>query len=173
MTITEDSSGGVWFGTHGAPEGGLSRYADGAFQYWTTSNGLPHANVLALMLDDSGRIWAGCGKDTVGGAIILSEKNGSWEIEESLPIEKLAGPIVRSLFVDRRGYTWIGSEFSGLTIRKDNETLRILTPDDGLSSGEVLTMRDTDNGTMWIGTLMGALRIDAGAVSLILTTSPD
>ena len=169
QTIVEDDSGGIWFGTYGAPEGGLSRFADGEWSYWTPAQGLHHANVLAVMLDRYGRVWAGSGRDTLGGVLVFGESNGGWRVEVALPADRLAGPVARSLFQDSRGLVWVGSEFHGLAILRGGETVRKVTRLDGLPAGEALTLREGPEGSMWIGTLNGLVKIDPVALDLLLS----
>ncbi len=168
QAIEEDSHSGIWFGTFGAPEGGLSRYNNGEWQYWTTANGLPHPAVLDIMLDTDGQIRVGCGKDTSGGAIILSDTSGRWQIEQALPMDEFVGPIARSFLEDSRGLWWVGSEFHGLTIRKGNDTLRFVTMDDGLPAQEAVLIAENSDGSIWLATLAGLVRIDTDAVADLL-----
>jgi len=136
----EDGEGGLWFGTYGAPYGGPGRLKDGRWTYWAVEDGLPHPNITSLVLARDGRVWAGCGLYDRGGAAVFGASSGAWRLESVLPVPALAGPKVRSLYQDRSGRTWLGSEKDGLAIRQEDRTLRILRPADGLPEWEVMAI---------------------------------
>jgi len=167
--VLEDGDGGLWFGNYAAPAGGVSRLKGEHWTHWTPRQGLPHPDVTSLMLAKDGRVWAGCGLYSEGGAAVFSGASGQWKLERTLPIEELAGPKVRSIHEDRKGRIWLGSEYDGLTIRHKNRTLRIVTPDDGLPAWEVMAVTEADDGTMWLGTLGGVVRMAPDAVDSLFT----
>ncbi|HVS97180.1 MAG TPA: two-component regulator propeller domain-containing protein, partial [Puia sp.] len=51
--ITQDKDGFIWVGT----EAGVCRFDGTHFQTFTTSDGLPDAEILQLFADSKGRIW--------------------------------------------------------------------------------------------------------------------
>jgi ligand-binding sensor domain-containing protein len=165
--IIEDTEGGIWFGNYAAPAGGISRLKDRKWRYWTSKNGLPHPNITSLMLDREGRIWAGCGLLNRGGAVVFSKSSGDWRLEGSIPKAELAGPKVRSLLQDSRGLIWLGSEYDGLTIRRNNKTLHVLTVDDGLAGQEVMSIAEAEDGSIWLGTIKGLTHIEHDALALL------
>jgi ligand-binding sensor domain-containing protein len=167
--IIEDDEGGLWFGNSSAPAGGLSRLKDGQWSHWTPKEGLAHPNVTSLMVAGNGRLWAGCGQLHRGSASLFSRASGRWEIERTVPTEELAGPNVRSLFEDHHGRIWMGSEYDGLTIRKENDTIMKLTPDRGFPIREVMAVVETRDGSIWLGTQIGVIRITAGAVGSLFS----
>jgi ligand-binding sensor domain-containing protein len=158
--ILSDRKGGLWFGTYAAPAGGLSCLHNGQWQHWTMASGLPHANVTSLLEDHSGRVWAGCGLFDRGGAAVFVETGGSWTLEKVVSAGERAGRKVRSLYEDRFGRIWLGTEYDGVTVRKGATPLKTLTTRDGLAHNEVMAMVETDDGALWLGTLKGLTRID-------------
>ena len=56
-----DSRGGLWFGSYAAPAGGLSYFDGSEWHYYSTQNGLPHNNIVAVGEDRQGTIWVGSG----------------------------------------------------------------------------------------------------------------
>jgi hypothetical protein len=165
--IIEDTEGRIWLGTTAWPEAGVVRLDDGAPAVWSTTEGLPHANVTSLLQADDGRIWVGCGYFEKGGAAVLARDGLEWKIAHAVPTDELAGPNVRSLFQDRRGRIWLGHEFDGVTVRLAGRTIRRLTPDDGLPAWEVMVMTQEADGTVWLGTLGGAVRLQPAAADAL------
>jgi len=169
-TIAVDREGGVWFGTSAAPKGGLGRLKHERWQYWTPCDGLPHSNIVTLLQTRDGRIWAGCGALDLGGTLVFGPAVGGWRLEQTIPGSELASPHARSLLEDHQGRLWIGSETAGLTIREGDRTIRIIKPVDGLPSAEIMSMAEGLDGAVWMGTPVGAIRIDPGVVASLLTT---
>ncbi|MDQ2856997.1 MAG: hypothetical protein M3R68_11755, partial [Acidobacteriota bacterium] len=54
----EDGHGNIWMGLY---DGGLARYRDGRFRFFSPSDGLPAGIVRALYLDHAGRLWIATG----------------------------------------------------------------------------------------------------------------
>jgi ligand-binding sensor domain-containing protein len=65
ISIAEDSSGGLWFGTCG----GVSNFADGVWTSYTTADGLLNDTVYDIGFDLDGSVWFATG----AGACRLSE----------------------------------------------------------------------------------------------------
>lgn len=98
MSIYEDKSGVIWFGTGG----GISRYDGKSFQNFTTKKGLPNNDITTIMEDKTGKLWIG----TRGEACfyngrtftVIKNKDGK------------AFNNVWSIVEDKRGYIWFGAE---------------------------------------------------------------
>jgi len=163
-----DNDGGVWFGTYTAPAGGVSYFSDRGCQHWTTATGLPHANITCLLETSDGSVWAGCGFKTAGGAARFECNGQDWSLVETLGADELAGPKVRSIFEDSRGWVWFGSEQDGLAIRVNDETMVILKEGSGLPHLEVMSFFEAADNALWIGTLSGLVRIEQPAVEMLL-----
>ena len=163
----------MWFGSYAAPRGGLSYLQDGAWQHFSTENGLPHNNVNALFEDSFGSVWAGTGLLDRGGACRLTRNYNRWVISRVLTQhDGLAGARVRSILQDRMGVFWFGSEYDGLA-RFDGETWRVFTQADGLAASEVKTMLQDRAGNLWLGTIDGVTRITAAALEAIYVDLPN
>src|SRR5204863_7433865 len=63
----EDAHGNLWMGFY---DGGLARYRDGHFRFFTHADGLPTGLVRSLYLDHAGRLWAATGS---GGVVRLDD----------------------------------------------------------------------------------------------------
>jgi ligand-binding sensor domain-containing protein len=91
----------------------------------------------------------------LGGASLL--RDGAWrQLTEE---DGLAGAKARSVFEDRDGRVWVGSEYDGIAVF-DGDRRRVLTPRDGLSGWEVKEMVQDESGVYWLGTEDGLTRIE-------------
>lgn len=158
--ITEDTGGGIWFGSYVAPRGGISILSAGKWSYFTTENGLPHANINAIINLQDNRVLAGGGLYTDGGGTFFRFVDHTVVKESSLSIDDgIAGEKIRSLYEDSQGRLWVGSEYDGLcVISKSSKT--ILTEKDGLSGNEVKSITEDKDGNIWLGTRKGLTRIE-------------
>jgi ligand-binding sensor domain-containing protein len=162
--MREDRSGGIWFGSYVAPRGGVSYYRDGQWQHFTREQGLPHPNVVAFLEDRDGSVWAGTGLIDRGGAARFEEREGIWSVAGTLTAaDGLAGNKVRSLFQDRDGVLWFGSEYDGLA-RNAGSGWQVFTEADGLAHNEVKCIVQDPDGDLWIGTRNGITRIRSWAL---------
>jgi hypothetical protein len=153
--MIEDSHGGIWYGSYTAPDGGISIYMDGEWQYFTTDNGLIHNNIVQFFEDTDGSIWVSTGLMDVGAAIRFDYNDGVWEIAEALDdSDDLPLGKIRSVYRDPDGFLWIGSENNGLSVETASG-FRILTTEDGLSHDEVKVYFMASDGGLWLGTRNG------------------
>ena len=72
----------------------------------------------------------------------------------------LAGGKVRSLYEDRDGRLWFGSEYDGIAVYTDNRW-QVITPNYGLAGWEVKEMVQDSDGVYWLGTEKGLSRIES------------
>ncbi|BAM51717.1 MULTISPECIES: two-component regulator propeller domain-containing protein [unclassified Synechocystis] len=159
--IAQDSQGGMWFGSSVAPRGGLNYCLKKTCQKFSTSNGLPHNNITSLWIKDSNKVWVGTGFFDRGGAAQLEANNSGWVVRKTLTAANgLAGAKVRSIYQDRQGVLWLGSENDGLA-RLAGENWLTLTEADGLANQEVKVMLEDQAGNFWIGTKDGVNYIPA------------
>ena len=166
-----DSWDGLWCGTYNAPAGGVSYWDGTGWRHWTMADGLPHADITSLLETADGSVWAGCGFKTAGGAARFARGETGWELVETLGEDELAGPKVRSIFEDSRGWVWFGSEEDGLVIRHDGETRALLTQREGLPHLEIMSYLEAADGAVWIGTLNGLARIERPVVDTLLSAT--
>jgi ligand-binding sensor domain-containing protein len=117
------------------------------------------------MQDREGAIWIATGFGGSGGANKI--ENGQW----SMLTEKdgLAGEKVRSLFEDREGNMWFGSEYDGVAVHS-REGWKVLTPEEGLAGWEVLEIIQDSDGALWIATEDGISRIESLGFALAVGT---
>jgi ligand-binding sensor domain-containing protein/signal transduction histidine kinase len=142
FSICEDSKGRVWVGTadHGLfylEHGQLVPFPDPTLRGFIVSS---------LAVDPSGRLWVGLAHGTAGLRCYDPDFN-------RLAIPGVI-PEAKALLVDRQGVLWIGTLGGGLA-RYQNSTFSFLKKEDGLANDRVLTLAESDDGSLWIGTVDG------------------
>jgi signal transduction histidine kinase/ligand-binding sensor domain-containing protein/DNA-binding response OmpR family regulator len=163
--IYESTNGDLWFGT----EAGLFRYrqTSGLLSYYTTQpnnkNSLAHAIVMAIAEESTGTILVG----TLGGVCFFDPATSeisriSGRLDEH---ETLNNEFVNSLFTDRDGNVWIGTEKGGVNkysmFQKPFYSLRNHPDDSNSLSNNTINSILSDGDILWIGTAGGGLnRLD-------------
>lgn len=119
---------------------------DGLF-YWEHGRLMPFPDqtlrnmvISTIAVDKAGNLWVG----TANG---LRCYGTSFQYK-STP-EFASQP--KALLVDRHGVLWIGTAGSGL-IRSQGGTFSSLQKQDGLASDRVLSLAESDDGSLWVGT---------------------
>jgi len=154
--IKSDRKGKIWIGTNG---NGLSYYdlKSGRFVYdsWLNSRLDPFGIIKALEIDQRNQVW-------IGNQDRLVVWNGIKE-ETYTQSSGLAGNTITALFCDKKNNIWIGSENrSGLT-KYDASAgkFNIINIGEGYVP---LTITQTPDGKIWIGTVSGLLAIENDSV---------
>lgn len=122
------------------------------FQHWSSANGLPKAEVKALVQDFDGFLWMSTDKgltrwDGYHFRIYQHTKEPG-----SLPDSN-----VTCIHVDRKGRLWVGTEEGGLALY-DHEHDRFINMLDGVRGARhvgVLALEDDGDGGLWLGTVGG------------------
>ena len=163
MSILEDKSGNLWFGTYG----GVSKYDGKSFTHFTEEGGLSNNTVLSILEDKSGNLWFG----TDGGGVNKYDGKFFTHFTEETG---LSDNTVLSILEDNSGNLWFGTRFglSGLELVKLHEINNVLNSkkinesylffkkynfDDGFygigcnggNSGH--NILQDKNGTIWLG----------------------
>ena len=159
--IVQDPSGFIWLGT----QSGLVRWDGYRFRRYAadtqTPGSLPDSFILALHIDDHGRLWIGT---SAGGLARYDADRDSFAVAAGPAGVK--GTAVLSMTGDGKGGLWVGTE-SGLD-HVDAQHLDQLTPlataqADGLPEGGVqAVLRDRD-GNLWVGTRHGLWKRPSGS----------
>lgn len=190
-TLLEDGNGAIWAGTryglvriegerlqifdhtHGlphaaifsieiAPQGGL--YVGTERGVYVGENGrfrpllpdFPDEAIPSLKVDDSGELWIG----TVNRGLMRYGPQGleTFDTSSGLPNNRVA-----SLFVDREGSVWVGTN-AGLLRFADTPFISI-DSHNGLTDDYVRSVLQDSSGDVWIGTARGLNRWREGKVS--------
>jgi len=146
LVVSRD--GALWIGTEG---GGIVRYQNGAFRSWTTREGLSNDFVRALYQDSAGTIWAGS-----DNGLMQFKGDRFVRVDDTPSIPAIS---VHSIYQDREGRLWAGG-FRLACIEHMTAKIYSLGPE--LSQNMVKSITQTQDGTVWVGTVSGLERMPAG-----------
>lgn len=170
--IMEDSQGTIWIGTDeglnafDSKTKTFTRYVSDRNDRYSISNN----NVWALAEDSKGRLWVG----TRGGGLNLFDKTNGRFLQFEAPLEMFRGgsiketqlhdnsKLVRSLFIDKQGYLWVGTDAGGLGVF-DPETGKYLNftvnneKGNSISHNRIAAIGEDASGALWLGTVGGGL----------------
>lgn len=179
VRLHEDHDGVLWIGT----ESGLTRYDAGRFTTYSTSDGLPHDGVLALMADRRGRLWIGTGgaparrdgtmferfmvrTDVELAQAFAETPDGHVWVASGDRLQRFVNGDVHavadsvtggaeSLLLDSRGRLWAGS-----TILRRRDAGAFVDVSLGVpraTYGAITAMAEDPDGALWLGTTRGGL----------------
>jgi ligand-binding sensor domain-containing protein/signal transduction histidine kinase len=148
-----DDDGSVWIASDG---NGLHHLKNGVVRTYTTRDGLPSDELLALLRARDGSLWIG----SAAGAVRF--RNGKFETFGS--DSGLGGEIVISLHEDRRGRIWaMAGDGSGPAVF-DGKRFHVLTLTEKRQPDLAVCMYDDDRGDLWFGSRRGLHRLHEGRV---------
>lgn len=160
-SVMEDSAGILWVGTKGVLNR-IVRGSDGMpdrYTFYEASDrrlGIVSTNVVSMAEDRSGHLWFG----TFGGGLNrLDPKTGRFTVYRHDPADprSLADDVVTSLYVDRNGALWAGSDtgISRFDPQSDRfDVYRIGSPP--VSQYHVIA--EDPHGTFWLASWQGGLQ---------------
>jgi signal transduction histidine kinase/ligand-binding sensor domain-containing protein len=120
---------------------------------------------IAPYWDRNGNVWS-CRK---GGVLSRRSPSGTLQFTSD---EGLLSTYVRSIYQDREGAVWIGSD-GGLNMF-DGGSLHRFTTDDGLSGNEIISILEDNEGNLWLGTkTSGLMRLQKKVFTTHRRTSTD
>jgi signal transduction histidine kinase/ligand-binding sensor domain-containing protein/CheY-like chemotaxis protein len=122
---------------------------------WGIKNGLPQNSVMSIARTEDGYLWLA----TQEGLVRFNGIN--FEVYDKRRVKKLLYNWMRTLYVDPKGYLWIGSYGGGL-LRMDTqtETFTLYTHKDGLLNDNIWSICQGPKGYLWIGSSGGLNRMD-------------
>ncbi|MBM3301356.1 MAG: hypothetical protein FJY85_15560, partial [Deltaproteobacteria bacterium] len=154
QAIVQTLDGYLWVAT----QEGLVRFDGLKFTVFNRNNTpiLRRNFVVSLFGGEDGSLWIGAPESG-----IIRLKDGKFEI--IVRREMLVSTYMTSLYVDERGWVWIGS-YGGLQVLSNGQLLRYTT-NDGLLSNIVTAICGDRSGTVWVGTKHGLNRFRDGKIS--------
>jgi len=183
---------GIWIGTAG---GGIIRYENGRVSGLTTGNGLSDNAVDALYRDHDGCLWVGTHSgglnrirpqafhmlrpeaerpedaavalETGGGSMWIGRRDSALRFYQgSWTRYGFQGAVVSALYEDPRGVIWLGTSQGGL-YRFTGASFDAIPL--GAFPHAVNAIQQDGDGTQWIGTDGGLVRLRNGAVDVFTT----
>jgi signal transduction histidine kinase/ligand-binding sensor domain-containing protein len=135
MAMGEAGDGSLWLGSH---YGGLLRYGRGATVQYHIKDGMPHAEVYAVLPTRAGDVWLG----TYGGGASRFDgaKFHNYSDRDGIP----APGVVEALLEDRRGNIWLGAMTA--LLRYDGRHLTAVREGVG-----VRALLEDSKGNLWFG----------------------
>ena len=149
FALLTSRDGSLWIGTEG---GGLVRYQGGKFRAYGAADGLSDGFVRALFEDRGGTLWVGTDNGLLrfaAGRLVRVDGDGD--------IPALA---VHAIAEDQLGGLWVGGS---RLLRLDRGGAREYTLEGEGSQNRVKCILETRDGTMWVGTVGGLLRLVPGS----------
>jgi len=160
LTIKKDNTGLTWIGT----AGGISRFykSTGKFEYFDKSSPISD-RTFAMSIDKNENLWVG----SFDGLYKIDGKNKRITHFEHQPGNKnsFSDNFLMSVFADRSGTIWAGTNHSGLN-RYDPSTgqFKLYSYDINnpysLSNNGVTSICESRDGTFWFGTWWGLNHYD-------------
>ena len=150
----------VWLASLG---GGVSRYSSGAWTTYNASNSaLPHNDIYAVAIDNSGIPWVG----TIDHGVAALQ-NGEW-VSYTLPVqvEKPSSPgtlmtnqATTDIAIDSAGNKWFATDGSGVAVLDAANTNWTVydTANSELDSNFIQRIYIDPQGNYWFGTLNGGV----------------
>src|SRR6202042_123605 len=138
--------GSVWAGTLNA---GVSKFKDGHFTTYTTTNGLASNTVSSILETRDGAMWF----TTPSG--LSSFSNGQWRTYTS--VEGLPSPEVNCLFEDSSGSLWSGTSAGPAFFVSNRFQVPHEAPD--VLREQIVGMAEDESGRFWIATSDHVLRV--------------
>ena len=171
--IAQDGTGFIWLAT----QGGLNRWDGYHFHHYNadpqTPGSLPDSFLLALHVDDRGRLWVGT---SAGGLARYDADHDTFTVISSA--NGLSDPAVAAIDGDGSGGLWLGTgagldhlDARGVVTRAPTDPAHAY----GLPEGGITAVLADHAGTLWVGTPHGLWRRPRGsqaafsAVPLITT----
>ncbi|HEY3382243.1 MAG TPA: two-component regulator propeller domain-containing protein [Vicinamibacterales bacterium] len=149
--LERDREGSLWIGTDGS---GLHRMRDGAFEHYTTRQGLTSDFVADVYEDREGNLWVG----TLNGGLLRLKDTAFTTYTTT---EGLSNNFVRPILEASDGSVWIGTQGGGLN-RLKNGTVTTWQMRDGLPNDLVWGLHEGRDGSIWIGTNGGLTQLRGG-----------
>ena len=151
--FAEDHDRQVWIGFNG----GLARYANGAFAYYTAREGLPPGSIMDIHVDTAGRVWLASSES---GLVRVDGAAAAQPVFTAhTTVQGFSSNRAEVIAEDLRGHLYVGSE-RGLD-RFDPATGRLkhFSIADGLPTGSFRTAYRDDDDVLWFGMSKGLARL--------------
>ncbi len=142
ICITEGNDSAIWFGMYGAGLGRIDLKTK-KIKYFTEKDGLLNNNVLSITADGT-KLWIA----TLGGVCVLERISKEW-VFWNLPEDSKLSTYVYSVFKDKQGRVWFGSDGDGPIYRNTSGQYIALKDQFPLVADNILSIKQDSNGYIW------------------------
>ncbi|PCJ01171.1 MAG: hypothetical protein COB15_01680 [Flavobacteriales bacterium] len=158
--IKEDCYGNIWFATNGGVTVYTASEVEPFVINFTEKDGLASNRVMTL-LERDGEMIFGTAKGLCSVKFGNSDVNPLSNKKNIIAVSRIYPQFnekkIRCLFYDSRGQLWVGTNADGVAKIADNTTFYSL--EDGIPNNEVLTIKEDNDGNIWIGTANGLAKL--------------
>lgn len=150
-SITQDQTGSHWVTTYG---GGVSKIEEGELQTYSVKDGLVDNKVYTAIVDRQNNVLIGT---RWGFSIYNGESFYNYD-EADLPYRK-----IRALMEPAQGEVdyWLGTYGNGALLYKD-KNFNLISEEDGLANNTIMSIEESDDGSVWLATYGGVSRYKDG-----------
>ena len=134
--------------------GGVAELRAGRFAAGPGRETVENGATGAMLRDKYGALWTG----NHGLARTFNGRTETFSVNDPL-----ASDVILSLFEDREGDLWIGTEASGVTVLRDQK-ITTYTTKDGMSDDLIRCVYQDREGALWFGTNSGLTKFAGGPV---------
>lgn len=153
-TFCEDSSGNLWIGYY---QGGITRYRNGVFTYFSHQDGVPERMITSSLVDRQGRLWIGSNQD--GIACLEDTKSDVLHFRYYTTASGLSSNNVRCLAIDLWDRIYIGTVRGVDRLNPATKWMKHYTLEDGLPNEFITCALSDRDGNLWFGTRNGVARM--------------
>lgn len=144
ISFGEDAAGNVWLGFY---FGGLARYKNGEFRFFTAKDGIPEGAVRNIFNDKNGHLWVATASRGVFRTDNPTAENP--QFVNISTVEGLSSNQANCVTEDNFGQIYIGTGRGVNRINPSNGNIKLYTQADGLPGSVISLCRRTENGSLW------------------------
>ncbi|MFM1998762.1 MAG: hypothetical protein RL204_709 [Bacteroidota bacterium] len=142
ICLAEGNDSAIWFGMYGSGLGRIDLKTK-KIKYFTEKDGLLNNNVLSITADGT-KLWIA----TLGGVCVLEKISKEW-VFWNLPQDSKLSTYVYSVFKDKQGRIWFGSDGDGPIYRNNAGQYIALKDQFPLVADNILSIKQDTDGNIW------------------------